>query len=130
MLFIDPKGEFVDGDRVCGALAEFPGDIRAIEVGSEPIPLDFLPDPSVGNTSITQAAMQFRDSLALCCNRPGDIQLDLLRSAVEKVIRHERPRDLAAVREWYKQELQQAGKKHDSIASRLNDEAPRWSFTI
>jgi DNA sulfur modification protein DndE len=121
MLFIDPKGEFVKKGKVCGALAEgFPG-IRAIEVGEEAIPLEFLPDPSIGNASITQAAMQFRDSIALCCGHPGDIQLDLLRSAVEKVIKHERPRDLPAVREWYRQELQNAGKKHDSIASRLNE---------
>lgn len=121
MLFIDPKGEFVKNGVPCGPLAdEFPG-LRAIEVGEEPIPLEFLPDPSVGNTTITQVAMQFRDSLAMCCGHPGDVQQDLLRSAVEKVIRHERPRDLSAVRDWYKQELQNAGKKHDSIASRLNE---------
>lgn len=121
MIFVDPKGEFVDNGAAVGALsAGLPG-IRAIEVGHEPIPLDFLPDPSVGNASIVQHAMQFRDSLALCCGRPGDIQLDVLRAAVEKVIRHERPRSLTAVRDWYKQELQNAGKKPDSISSRLNE---------
>lgn len=85
LIFIDPKGEFSSNGEPIGALADIPG-IRAIEVGVDPIPLDFLPDPSVGSASITQAAMKFRDSLALCCGHPGDIQLDLLRSAVEKVI--------------------------------------------
>ena len=121
ILFIDPKGEFVKKGLPCGALADGFPSIRAIEVGEEPIPLEFLPDPSIGNASITQAAMQFRDSLALCCNHPGDIQQNLLRMAVEKVIRHERPRDLPAIREWYKRDLQEAGKKHDSIASRLDE---------
>jgi hypothetical protein len=121
ILFIDPKGEFVSGGKAVGALSEGLPGIRAIEVGMEAIPLDFLPDPAVGNASITQAAMQFRDSIALCCNHPGDIQLDMLRTAVEKVIRGSRKRDLTAVRDAYKQELTQAGKKHDSILSRLNE---------
>lgn len=128
LLFIDPKSEFTPGGPGVAALAGV-ADLTSVNVGVEAIPLDFLPDPSVGNASIAQAAMQFRDSLALCCGHPGDIQQDLLRSAVEKVIRHERPRDLGAVREWYKQELQTAGKKHDSIASRLNELTQLKVFT-
>ncbi len=121
VLFIDPKGEFVAGGSACGALADVLPQLHTIEVGEQSIPLDFLPDSTIGHSSITQAAMQFRDSLALCCNHPGDIQLDMLRTAVEKVIRRERCRDLSAIREAYKSELQQAGKKHDSILSRLNE---------
>ncbi len=121
VLFIDPKGEFVSGGNAVGALSEGLPAIQSVEVGMEAIPLDFLPDATVGNASITQAAMQFRDSIALCCNHPGDIQLDMLRMAVEKVIRNERRRDLKAVRDAYKRELDQAGKKHDSILSRLNE---------
>jgi DNA sulfur modification protein DndE len=121
VLFIDPKGEFVSGGHAVGALPEGLSTIQAIEVGMEAIPLDFLPDSTVGNASVTQAAMQFRDSIALCCNHPGDIQLDMLRTAVEKVIRTERRRDLTAVRDAYKRELMQANKKHDSILSRLNE---------
>ena len=121
ILFLDPKGEFVSEGRAVGALAHGLPDIRAIEVGQEAIPLDFLPDNTVGNASITQAAMQFRDSIALCCNHPGDIQLDMLRTAVEKVIRTEKRRTLTAVRDGYKHELAQTRKKHDSILSRLNE---------
>jgi DNA sulfur modification protein DndE len=121
LLFIDPKGEFVSGGHATGALSEGISTIRAIEVGMEAIPLDFLPDSTVGNASVTQAAMQFRDSIALCCNHPGDIQLDMLRTAVEKVIRTEKRRDLTAVRDAYNRELMQANKKHDSILSRLNE---------
>jgi hypothetical protein len=121
ILFIDPKGEFVSGGEAVGALSEGMSTLQAIEVGMEAIPLDFLPDATVGNASITQAAMQFRDSIALCCNHPGDIQLDMLRTAVEKVIRTEKRRDLTAVRDAYKRELIAANKKHDSILSRLNE---------
>jgi hypothetical protein len=73
VLFIDPKGEFVSEDHAAGAIFAGIPDLGAIEVGQSPIPLDFLPDDSVGNASVTQAAMRFRDSLALCCSRPGDI---------------------------------------------------------
>jgi hypothetical protein len=119
VLFIDPKGEFVDDGRPRGDLAKAFADLPAIEVGISPIPLDFLPDPSVGNASITQAAMQFRDSIAACCKTTGDKQLTLLRTAVEQVIRNESPRDLTAVREAYRAILEANGAKHDSILSRL-----------
>jgi hypothetical protein len=119
LLFIDPKGEFVNEGRPCGELGRtFPG-MTAIEVGRTPIPLDFLPDPTVGNASITQAAMQFRDSLAACCKSTGDNQLTILRTAVEQVVRSENRRDLFAVREAYKRKLEEAGTRHDSILSRL-----------
>ena len=120
-LFIDPKGEFVNNGRLAGRLADSGLDISPIEVGTDPIPLDFLPDPIVGSASISLAAMQFRDSIALCCGRVGDVQQDLLRTAVEKVIKYERRRDLPIVKDAYRQELDTTGKGHDSIMSRLNE---------
>ena len=42
-IFIDPKGEFVDGNQPKGKLAELGTQVGAIEVGTSPIPLDFLP---------------------------------------------------------------------------------------
>lgn len=121
LLYIDPKGEFVGAERLTGALAEFSVVPTAIEVGSQAIPLDFLPDPGVGSTSITQAAMQFRDSIALCCKSVGNLQQDQLRIAVEEVIRNERRRDLAAIRSRYEQNLAAVGKSADSVVSRLNE---------
>jgi len=120
-LFIDPKGEFVANGHVTGSMRDMVPMPTAIEVGEVPIPLDFLPDPGVGSASIARAAMQFRDSIASCCKGVGNVQQDLLRSAVDKVIRHERPRDLNAIKAWYLQELQHAGKGHDSVVSRLNE---------
>lgn len=121
LLFIDPKGEFVGTDRLTGALSEFGVPPTAIEVGQQPIPLDFLPDPGVGKTSITQAAMQFRDSIGLCCKSVGNVQQDQLRIAVEEVIRHERRRDLNVIRSRYEQNLAAVGKPVDSVVSRLNE---------
>lgn len=120
-LFIDPKGEFVDEAQLSGALANFSIAPTPIEVGQQAIPLDFLPDPGVGSASITQAAMQFRDSIVLCCKSVGNIQQDLLRSAVEDVIRQYKDRGLIAIRSQYEHSLAQAGKAQDSVVSRLNE---------
>lgn len=120
-LFIDPKGEFVSDGQLAGSLAEAGLDIQAIEVGGQSIPLDFLPEVTGGSVSVQNAAMQFRDSIALCCKGAGDIQQDLLRIAIEKVIRRSRPRDLHAIKDAYQDELDRAGKGHDSILSRLNE---------
>lgn len=121
ILFIDPKGEFVSNSRLSGRLADLGIDIEPIEVGVNPIPLDFLPSPEVGSASIQNAAMGLRDSIALCCKGAGDIQKDLLRIAIEKVIRHAQPRSLENLRDYYRTELESQNKGHDSILSRLNE---------
>jgi len=121
LLLIDPKGDFVPGGSLASVLASLGMEIEPIEVGTKPIPVDFLPDPNIGSVSIQNAAMQLRDSIILCCKGAGDIQRDLLRVAIEKVIRHARPRDLDAVKEYYRLELQANDKSHDSIMSRLNE---------
>lgn len=118
-LFIDPKGEFVSDRKLMGALSGL--SATAVEVGQQSIPLDFLPAPSVGSASITNAAMQFRDSVALCCRSIGDIQQRSLWTAVEDVIRHSPSRDLLSIRARYELELQQSGKQTDSVISRLDE---------
>ena len=120
-LFIDPKGEFVSGSSLSGALAGLSQAPTAIEVGQQAIPLDFLPDPGVGSASVTQAAMQFRDSIALCCKSVGNIQQDQLRMAVEDVIRQQQGRGLDQIKFRYETRLSQAGRDPDSITSRLNE---------
>ena len=35
---------------------------------------------------IARAAMRLRDTIVLCCKSPGDLQRDLLRKAIERVI--------------------------------------------
>lgn len=119
-LMIDPKGEFSDNApswlaNVLGANAQL------VKVGVEPIPLDFLPQPDLGKTAIQNCAMQFRDSIASCCKGAGDIQKDLLRTAIEKAVRRSRLRTLEAIRDHYREELDVNEKRHDSIMSRLNE---------
>ncbi len=121
LLLIDPKGELVDNGALSERLSSLSPPPTAIEVGEHPIPLDFLPGPGVGSASVTRAAMQFRDSIVSCCRGVGNIQQDLLRQAVEQVIMFEHPRDLVALRDWYKQKLVDANKDHDSVLSRLNE---------
>ena len=119
-LMIDPKGEFVRDGRPAGPFADF-GKVGAIEVGTDPVPLDFLPRADVQPLKITRAAMRLRDTLVLCCKAPGDLQRDLLRTAIEAVIADNGDRSLEAVRASYEQELRTAGKENDSIVSRLNE---------
>lgn len=121
VIFIDPKGEFVSNGAVIGPFAALETPIEAIEIGVQAIPLDFLPSASVGNVSIQMAAMKLRDTIVRCCKSPGDIQQDLLRRAIEGVIRSNRDRDLVAIRDAYEAELQMQGKESDSIVSRLNE---------
>jgi hypothetical protein len=114
-LFIDPKGDRIFRDAVG------PHEGTIIEVGQEPIPLNFLPGAGVGNVSVQNAAMRLRDTIARCCKSPGDLQQDLLRTAIENVIRDEADRGLQAIKDAYERELRQAGKEMDSIVSRLNE---------
>ena len=68
-LMFDPKGEFVRDGLPSGAFADF-GKVGAIEVGTDPIPLDFLPRADVQPMKIKRAAMRLRRSTALL--RPRD----------------------------------------------------------
>lgn len=114
-LFLDPKGDEIFR-QVVGALGG-----TFLEVGREPIPLDFLPPPNVGNVSIQNAAMRLRDTIVRCCKSPGDLQQDLLRAAIENVIQDNAGRDLVAIKDAYERELREAGKASDSVVSRLNE---------
>ena len=119
-LFIDPKGEFVADGRPIGPFVDLP-NVGAMEVGTNPIPLDFLPNANTPPMRIARAAMRLRDTLVLCCKSPGDLQKDLLRTAIERVITDRGSRNLDEIRDVYEQELRSAGKENDSIISRLNE---------
>lgn len=119
-LFIDPKGEFVAEGGAIGPFAKY-GNVGAMEAGTDPVPLDFLPRADAPPMKIARAAMRLRDTLALCCKSPGDLQKDLLRTAIEQVITDGGDRNLETVRETYEQGLRAVGKDNDSIVSRLNE---------
>lgn len=121
-LFIDPKGEFVIDGRVVGPLSTLGSAVNGIEVGTQPLPLDFLPTPSAPTQKIARAAMRLRDTLALCCKSPGDLQKDLLRTAIQDVINTRGSRSLDTIRDRYEHALLANGKSGtDSIVSRLNE---------
>lgn len=119
-LFIDPKGEFVADGKPIGPFAGL-SNVGAMEAGTDPVPLDFLPRADAAPMKIARAAMRLRDTLVLCCKSPGDLQKDLLRTAIESVITDGSDRNLETIRETYEQELRAAGKDNDSIVSRLNE---------
>jgi DNA sulfur modification protein DndE len=119
-LMFDPKGEFVHEGHAIGPFAGL-SNVGAIEIGTDPVPLDFLPNADALPQRIARAAMRLRDTIVLCCKSPGDLQRDLLREAIENVIGDNGDRSLDTVRERYEQELRNAGKNNDSIVSRLNE---------
>lgn len=124
VLILDPKGDFISNGSVKPEIAaRFPG-IQGIELGSAPVPLDFLPSSDIGSVAITQAAMRFRDSLARCFRVAGDVQQEHLRQSVEAVIAgsaQSSGRDLNAVRREYEHVLRQSDKDMDSVLSKLNE---------
>lgn len=121
-LFIDPKGEFVEASRPSGRFAKLGGDVGAIEVGTAPIPLDFLPPASAPANRIAKAAISLRDTLALCCNNVGDLQKNLLRSVVQTVLNAGDNRSLETIRDAYERALLANNKSGiDSVVSRLNE---------
>ena len=121
-LFIDPKGEFVEGNRPKGWFASVGSDVGAIEVGMVPIPLDFLPLASAPANRIAKSAIGLRDTIALCCANVGDLQKDLLRSVIQDVLNSGTDRSLENIRDRYEQALLANNKSGiDSIVSRLNE---------
>lgn len=119
VLFLDPKGEFVDGKVVQGPLGTIP-NIQGIELGTNPIPLDFLPSPDVGATAITKAALRFRDSLVRCTRGAGDVQKKMLLEATESCIKAGN-RGLRDIHRAYANLLAKDGKGTDSVDSRLDE---------
>jgi len=121
-IFIDPKGEFVRDGAVVGKFAELGIDVEGVEVGVTPIPLDFLPSHSSAAQDVARASMRLRDSIAQCCRSPGDLQKDLLRTAIQEVIASRGDRSLESVRDAYVEGLMRQGKSGvDSFVSRLNE---------
>jgi len=121
-LFIDPKGEFVQDGRVVGPFATLGSKVSGIEVGTNPLPLNFLPPHTAPSQKIARAAMRLRDTLAMCCKSPGDLQKDLLRTAIQDVINGRGDRSLDVIRDRYEAALLANGRPGtDSIISRLNE---------
>ena len=119
--FVDNKGEFVDNGTLVGALAQSAGDIRAIEVGHQAIPLDFLPHINAGDVAMKIAAGRLRDAIVLTCPNAGPQQKSDLLDAIISVSSKPTGRDLAAVRQQYEALLQASNKNVDSVVSRLKE---------
>jgi hypothetical protein len=120
-LFIDTKGEFVEDGRATGLFGGLEMVVNAAEVGAQVLPLDFLPIVNSPTQKIAKAAMRFRDTIALCCQSPGDLQKDLLRTAIQDLINDDAPHNLENINDYYQRALSANGKKPDSIVSRLNE---------
>jgi hypothetical protein len=121
-IFIDPKGEFVDGNQPRGKLASLGTRVGAIEVGITPIPLDFLPPATGPANRIAKAAMGLRDTISLCCSNVGDLQKDLLRTVIQDVLNSGHDRSLESIRNNYERALLANNKSGiDSVVSRLNE---------
>lgn len=120
-LYIDPKGEFVEDGKLQGAFTGMDGSVKAVEVGTNPVPLDFLPPADAPHQTIARAAMSLRDTIMLCCKSPGDLQQDLLRTSLESLIEEGADHSLENINNYYQQALANEGKRPDSIVSRLNE---------
>lgn len=119
--FIDNKGEFVENGRLVGALSDFQGEVLPVEVGHQPIPLDFLPHSNAGDVAMKIAAGRLRDAIALTCPNAGAQQKSDLLDAIVSVSSKPAGRDLGAVLQKYESLLQANGKNVDTVVSRLKE---------
>lgn len=119
-LFIDPKGEFVEDGAIRGAMADMRAPPNGIEVGVQPIPLDFSPDPAGGRVAMQNAARQLCDTVAKCCRSVGDVQRARLLRVIEGCFSGENARDFPAIAEAYRNALSLEDKQSDSISSLLD----------
>jgi DNA sulfur modification protein DndE len=130
VLLIDPKGDFVrDGALVpnpdwggATLASKIPG-IRALDVPSTPIPLDFLTPPRGGSSSeIAELAIGFRDSFKKCVKTRGDVAMDSLRVAVDGLLRAAKTSvSLPLIRDEVARRNADDGKKKDSVEAKLNE---------
>lgn len=120
-ILIDPKGEFIKNGEPDSEINKFCENINFVEVGTNPIPLDFLPKSDMSSFSINLATSVLRDSFALTCNNAGEVQLNMLSAAIEKTIRTSKIRDISSIKDNYVKELESNSKPQDSIYSRLNE---------
>lgn len=121
MLLIDPQGTFITDGKLNDKLPTWPVDIQPIEVGQQPIPLDFLPHANVGHVAIQNACMTLRDSICLCCKSPGNLMQSRLLSSIEQVITTGDDRSLRSILQTYEGRLEIDGQETDSIAARLDE---------
>jgi DNA sulfur modification protein DndE len=128
-IFIDNKGEFVEDGKLVGALSDLNGSVEAIEVGTKPIPLDFLPHSSAGDMDLTVAAGRLRDAIILTCSSAGPQQQSDLLDAIISVSSKPTGRDLNAVKQKYETILQENNKKVDTVLSRLKEVTVLKCFT-
>lgn len=120
MVLIDPQGGFITDGKINDRFPKWPVEIEAIEVGEQPIPLDFLPQPSVGHVAIQNAAMTLRDSVCLCCKSPGNLMQARLLQSIEQVITSGDDRSLESIKDTYEQRRQMDGGDMDSIEAQLD----------
>lgn len=119
-IYIDPKPDFAAGGNYHRAFDSC-SDSTNLVVGDEPIPLDFLPRPTNGNTSLQAACMRLRDSICRSTPSAGPMQRDRLLTCIERISRNPGDRSLARIAAEYDQALTTEGAKPDSISSLLNE---------
>jgi DNA sulfur modification protein DndE len=130
LLLIDPKGEFVrDGELVQKSewngrtLADRLSAIRAIDVPTQAVPLDFL--HRAGGAAppvLSQLASAFKDSFQKTIRSKGDVALDSLRETVLDLVSSPRERiALDDILDAVRIHNLNSGRGKDSIEARLNE---------
>ena len=119
-IYIDPKPDFAPDCQYHGTFNKY-GSSRTVLVGSEAIPLDFLPSVTSDNTSMQSGCMRLRDSLCRAINSAGPKQKDRLLACIEVVARRQTHRSLKAIRDEYESAIRSDGESPDSVSSLLNE---------
>ena len=119
-IYVDPKPDFAPDCQYHRTFDSY-DSVATVLVGSEAIPLDFLPTGAADNTSMQSACMRLRDSLCRSLSSVGPKQKDRLLACIEVVARRDSNRSLEAIRAEYESAIEADGEKPDSVSSLLNE---------
>jgi len=119
-LYIDPKPDFAPGCQYHKIFDEI-ADAKTLVVGNEPIPLDFLPQASRGNTALQGACIRLRDSLCRPAHSASTTQKSRLLNCVESVARSNADRSVNGIQAAYAAALEEENANPDSVSSVLSE---------
>lgn len=119
-LYIDPKPDFAPGCQYHKIFDEI-ADAKTLVVGSEAIPLDFLPQASRGNTALQGACIRLRDSLCRPAHAASTTQKNRLLNCVESVARSKADRSINGIQSAYDAALEEENAHPDSVSSVLSE---------
>lgn len=117
IMFDMGKGDLTEDQETIDALGA-----EVISCPDLPVPLDVLHLASKKEADLNNAALRFRDSFSQASkNKPGGVQLDLLREATIAALRRSGKTELSDLRDELLAVYEERERKEDGVNATFND---------